>query len=111
MSKHVIYYLLIFFIAVPNISAAVYKGQRIFAKHCVECHKDRQAFIAEKKIREWKKLFKKKGKPLIEIHLKSKKAKKSWKYFKSRKFVKKQKHLKQFLMEYAKDSGNVPACN
>lgn len=53
----------------------------------------------------------KKGKPLASLHLKSKKSKKSWKYFKSKKYSKKSKHLKQFLIEYAKDSGNVPACN
>ena len=43
--------------------------------------------------------------------LKDKDAKKSWKYFKSKKYTKKSKHLKQFVIEYAKDSGNVPACN
>ncbi len=55
----------------------------------------------------------KKGQKLAEIHLDSSdpKAKKSQRYFKGRKFTKKAKHLKQFLMEYAKDSGNVPACN
>ena len=29
----------------------------------------------------------------------------------SNKYTKKSKHLKQFVIEYAKDSGNVPACN
>ncbi len=57
------------------------------------------------------KMDEKKGKPLASLHLKSKKSKKSWKYFKSKKYSKKSKHLKQFLIEYAKDSGNVPACN
>lgn len=111
MAKYLFYLLVLSFIVIPEAGAAVYKGQRIFVKQCVECHKDRQAFIAEKKRREWKKLFKKKGKPLADIHLNNKEAKKSWKYFKSKKFVRKQRHLKQFLMEYAKDSGNVPACN
>ena len=55
--------------------------------------------------------MKKKGKPLAKLHLKDKDAKKSWKYFKSKTYTKKTKHLKQFLVEYAKDSGNVPACN
>ena len=55
--------------------------------------------------------MKKKGKPLAKLHLKKKSAKKSWKYFKSKKYTKKSKHLKQFVIEYAKDSGNVPACN
>lgn len=55
--------------------------------------------------------MKHKGKKLAEIHLNSQKAKKSWKYFKSKRFKRKAKHLKDFLVEYAKDSGRVPACN
>ena len=55
--------------------------------------------------------MKKKGLALKKIHLKTKKAKRAWKYFKSKKYTKKSKHLQQFLVEYAKDSGNVPACN
>ena len=51
------------------------------------------------------------AKKLVDIHLKSKKAKKSWKYFKSHEFRKKTKHLRQFLHEYAKGTGNIPACN
>ncbi len=94
-------------------SAAVYKGQREFVKKCVKCHKGGQGFVATKKKREWKKLLAKKGKELARIHLESsdRKAKRSKKYFKNRKFKKKAKHLKQFLMEYSSDSGNVPACN
>ena len=93
-----------------SLHAASYKGQRVFSKHCVKCH-GRQEFIESKTQREWKKLMRNKGKKLVEIHLKSKKAKKSWKYFKSKRFQKKAKHLRDFLVEYAKDSGRVPACN
>jgi cytochrome c1 len=92
-------------------NAAIYKGQKVFVKECVECHSGGQVFIAKKKISTWKKLMKNKGKPLAKLHLENAKAKKSWKYFKSSKYTKKTKHLKQFLVEYAKDSGNVPACN
>ncbi|HIP14885.1 MAG TPA: cytochrome C [Sulfurimonas autotrophica] len=102
------------FLALLNISssnAAIYKGQRVFIKKCLKCHESGQNFVAKYKMKKWKKLMKKKGKGLAEIHLKSKKAKKSWKYFKSKKYARKAKHLKQFLIEYAKDSGNVPACN
>ena len=93
-----------------NLHAASYKGQRIYSKRCVKCH-GRQDFIESKKKRDWKRLMKHKGKKLAELHLKSKKAKKSWKYFKSKRFQRKAKHLKDFLVEYAKDSGRVPACN
>ena len=113
MNKFFFFLLSILVFTSLTSSAAVYKGQRIFVKKCVKCHKGGQAFVAKKKKKTWKKLMKKKGKKLAIIHLKSKdpKAKKSKRYFKSRKYKKKSKHLKQFLMEYAKDSGNVPACN
>ena len=92
-------------------NAAIYKGQKEFVKKCLKCHEGGQTFVAEYKMRTWKKLMKKKGKALAQLHLKDKKAKKSWKYFNSKAYTKKTKHLKQFVVEYAKDSGNVPACN
>ena len=93
-----------------SLEAASYKGQRIYSKRCVKCH-GRQDFIESKTRKQWKKLMKHKGKKLAELHLKNEKAKKSWKYFKSKRFQRKAKHLKDFLIEYAKDSGRVPACN
>jgi len=112
MNKFFLFILSVTFFTLLNSNAAIYKGQKIFVKTCVQCHEEGQAFIAKKKIRTWKKLMKKKGQPLADLHLKSKDAKKSWKFFKSKsKYTKKTKHLKQFLVEYAKDSGNVPACN
>ncbi len=93
-----------------DAQAAAYKGQRVFSKHCAKCH-GKQEFIESKTRKQWKRLMRKKGEKLIEIHLKSKKAKKSWRYFKSGKFKRKVRHLRDFLVEYAKDSGKVPACN
>jgi hypothetical protein len=111
MNKVFVLFITLSILSLSPLSAAVYKGQRVFIKKCVKCHEAGQAFIAKKKIRTWKKLMKKKGKPLAKLHLKSDKAEKSWKYFKSKTYYKKSKHLKQFLVEYAKDSGNVPACD
>ena len=111
MKKFVLFLLSIVFLTLVPANAAIYKGQKVFVKRCLSCHEAGQAFVAEYKIRTWKKLMKKKGKPLAKLHLKDKDAKKSWKYFKSKKYTKKSKHLKQFVIEYAKDSGNVPACN
>ena len=93
-----------------SLQAASYKGQRVYSKRCVKCH-GRQDFIESKTRKQWKKLMKHKGQKLAELHLNSKKAKKSWRYFKSKRFKRKAKHLKDFLIEYAKDSGRVPACN
>lgn len=91
--------------------AAIYKGQKEFVKQCVKCHGSGQTFVSSKKIKYWKKMMAKKGKELAELHLKEPKAKKSWEYFESTKYTKKAKHLQQFLIEFAEDSGNVPACN
>lgn len=111
MKKFLFIALFLALFTISSSNAAIYKGQRVFIKKCLKCHESGQNFVAKYKMKKWKKLMKKKGKGLAEIHLKSKKAKKSWKYFKSKKYARKAKHLKQFLIEYAKDSGNVPACN
>jgi len=111
MTRFILIFLSITVLSLTSANAAIYKGQRIFVKKCLKCHDAGQSFVAEYKMKKWKKWMKKKGKPLAALHLKNKKAKKSWKYFKSKKYSKKSKHLKQFLVEYAKDSGNVPACN
>jgi hypothetical protein len=113
VNKFFIFLFSVFILTSLNSSAAVYKGQMIFAKKCGECHKDCQQFVASKNKISWKKLMQKNGEKLANLHIKSKdqKAKKSVKYFKSKRYKKKAKHLKQFLLEYAKDSGKVPACN
>jgi len=111
MTKFILILLSLTIFSLTSANATLYKGQRIFVKKCLKCHDGGQSFVSEYKMRKWKKWMKEKGKPLAALHLKKKKAKKSWKYFKSKKYSEKSKHLKQFLVEYAKDSGNVPACN
>ena len=111
MRKFLLLFLSIMFFSFIPANAAIYKGQRVFVKQCLKCHDAGQSFVAKYKMKYWKKMMKKKGKKLADLHLKNNKAKKSWSYFQSKKYTKKSKHLKQFLVEYAKDSGNVPACN
>lgn len=103
----------LFLLSVSSLEAAVYKGQKEYVKKCRKCHGGGQAVAAGKKMRTWKKLLnkKQKGMKLAQLHLDSDKAKKSWKYFNSKKYRKKARHLRDFMVEYAKDSGNVPACN
>lgn len=98
---------------IPALEAAVYKGQKAYVKKCRKCHGGGQKVAASKRMKEWKKLLnrKNKGIKLAKFHLENKKAKKSWKYFNSKKYRKRARHLKDFMVEYAKDSGNVPACN
>jgi len=111
MTKFLLILLSLTIFSLTSSNAAIYKGQRVFVKKCLKCHEGGQEFVAKYKIKKWKKWMKKKGKGLAKLHLKENEAKKSWKYFKSKKYSKKTKHLKQFVVEYAKDSGNVPACN
>lgn len=113
MNKFLISLLYVSFFASFTLEAAAYKGQSVFVKKCVTCHKERQAFVSTKKAMEWNNIMKNKGEKLVELHLKSKNpdAKPSHEYFESENFLKTADHLKDFLMEYAGDSGNVPACN
>ncbi|MCK9372401.1 MAG: cytochrome C [Sulfuricurvum sp.] len=93
------------------LSAATYKGQKVYIETCKECHGGGQEMAGSKKQRAWEKLMDKKGEGLADIHFASKKAQPSWEYFKSRNYTKDAKHLEDFLIEYGSDSGNVPACN
>ncbi len=105
------YVLAITVLGLGSAEAAVYKGQKVYIKKCRKCHGGGLEVAASKKKRTWKKLLKNKGEGMAKLHLENKKAKKSHKYFKSKKFKKRARHLKDFMVEYAKDSGNVPACN
>ena len=110
--KKVVFTVLLAAFATGVVSeAAVYKGQREFHKQCKKCHDDGQEIASLYKRKTWKKMLAKKGEGLAELHFNNEKAKDSWKYFKSKKFQKNSRHLKDFMVEYAKDSGNVPACN
>ena len=102
-----------YFLFIPALEAAVYKGQKEYVKKCRKCHGGGQKIAADKRMKDWKKLLNKKNKglQLATLHLENEKAKKSWKYFDSKKYRKKARHLRDFMVEYAKDSGNVPACN
>ena len=111
MKKMILYVLAITVLGLGSAEAAVYKGQKVYLKKCKKCHGGGLEVAASKKKRTWKKLLKNKGEGMAKLHLENKKAKKSWKYFKSKKYQKRAKHLKDFMIEYAKDSGNVPACN
>jgi cytochrome c len=101
----------LFVLGLGSSEAAVYKGQKVYVKKCRKCHGSGQELAASKKRKEWEELMKNKGQGLAVLHLEKEDAKDSWKYFKSKKYTKRAKHLKDFLKEYAKDSGNVPACN
>ncbi|MDD2828816.1 MAG: cytochrome C [Sulfuricurvum sp.] len=97
--------------AFSTLNAATYKGQKVYIDSCKDCHGGGQAMAGGKNTRTWEKIMDKKGEQLASIHLNSKKAQPSWEYFQDKKFTKDAKHLEDFLTEYSRDSGNVPACN
>lgn len=113
MNKFLIVVSSFFVLSSMDCSAAVYKGQKEYIKKCVICHHAGQEFIATKRKREWTSLMRNSGEALAQIHIesKNKKAEPSVEYFQSDDFVSNSKHLKDFMKEYAQDSGNVPACN
>ena len=111
MKKSLFFLFSLLVLTVLTSEARVYKGQKEYIKKCKQCHDNGQEIAFSRKKRAWKKMMKSKGELLAKLHFDSKKAKKSWKYFKSKRYHKKAKHLKDFLVEYAKDSGNVPACD
>ncbi len=98
-------------LVLPSLDAAVYKGQMEYVKKCRKCHGEGQKLLASHTTEEWEELMNNKGKALASEHLRTDDAKASWEYFESEKFRDKAKHLRDFMMEYASDSGNVPACN
>ena len=98
-------------IVTSSLSAAIYKGHMVYVKQCSKCHVHGESFLKSKTIKEWGFLVSNNGKPLRDIHIKSPKAKASVEYFNSKKYTKKLRHLREFLKEYAKDSGKIPAFN
>ncbi|MDD2652516.1 MAG: cytochrome C [Sulfurimonas sp.] len=113
MNKLLIFVVSLSVFTLCSLDAAAYKGQSVYAKKCVKCHKGGQSFVSSKKAMEWNAIMKNEGEKLANLHLKSQNpdAKPSHEYFESGNFTKTANHLKDFLMEYAGDSGNVPACN
>ena len=88
--------------------AAIYKGQKVYMKKCRKCHENVQRMTASKDSEAWGLLMMDEGKGLSERHLADPAAKKSWSYFQGDDYKSKSKHLMDFLIEYAQDSGNVP---
>lgn len=91
-------------------SAAIYKGRITYNQVCQSCHQKGDQVIASRTQKEWQGIMKDDGFGLAKLHYSSNKTMKSWEYFSSDLYAKNSRHLKDFLVEYAKDSGNVLAC-
>lgn len=85
------------------------KGQRYYLKFMKETTGINGAeFSAEHTQAEWAELFDGEAVKFIEDY--SKKYPNAADFLKGKKFKKVMPHIKDFLIYYAKDSGNVPAC-
>jgi len=99
-----------------NLYASVYKGHRLFQKKCLSCHGKALEFVIAKSTKEWMHIMRDNGSQLLLIHLKAfdegtVEQEKALKYFKGKRFPKNAPHYKDFLLEYASDTGNIPACD
>lgn len=111
MKKSVVWNFFLLSLVIVSLDASVYKGQGEFTRYCVGCHSSGQSFVAQKTSFDWEMIMENKGEQLVKFHFQSEEAKDSMDYFNSSRYKKNMQHLKDFLLEYAKDSGNVPACN
>lgn len=85
------------------------KGQRYYLKFMKETiGKNGAEFSASHTQAQWEKLFENDASEFIEVY--SKKYPKAADFLKGKKFKKFMPHIKDFVIHYASDSGNVPAC-
>ena len=111
MLKKILYISILSSLSVSGLNASVYKGHALYQKKCLKCHDKALEFVIAKDTDEWDEVMRDKGVHLQLIHLKSSEAKPSWKYFKGKRYPKNVKHYRDFLFEYAADTGNIPACD
>ena len=97
------------FIFAP-LNASVYKGQKYFKKKCLSCHGKALIFVTEKSYDQWTKYLDVNGDVLYDLHKDVDAASRSMKYFNSQKYRDSVHHFKDFFLEYANDTGNIPAC-
>jgi cytochrome c2 len=105
--KFIISALVILSVGLSSLHADIKKGQKIYLKKCKKCHGNGTKGAAMKSQDEWEEAFEDDAEIFIEWH----KGSKAEKFVQGKKF--KTKHapnLKDFLYEYANDSGNVPSC-
>ena len=87
-------------------NADIKKGQKAYLKQCKKCHGTGTKGAAMKTQDEWAAAFSNDNAGFKKWH----KATKGEKYSNGKKFKKYSSHLKDFLFEYASDSGNIPSC-
>ncbi len=88
-------------------NADIKKGQKAYLKNCKKCHGIGTKGAAMKTQAQWKAAFEDDAKLFKAWHKNDPKANK---FVHSKKFKKYAPHLRDFLMHYGSDSGNIPSC-
>lgn len=84
------------------------KGLKVYTKHCKKCHGDPYKGAAMKKSLQWRKLFRDDAKKFIALH---EKLPEGGEIANLATRKSKMKHLKNFLVQSASDSGVVTSCD
>lgn len=87
-------------------SADIKKGQKGYLKACKNCHGNGTKGAAMHTQDEWEDLFAAGGAKIIKAHVGTK----AEPFFNGDGFKSQSQDLRDFLFEYASDSGNVPSC-
>ena len=106
MKKLTILTLLLALGSATFLQADIKKGQKMYLKKCKKCHGNGTKGAAMKTQDEWAEAFEDGAAGFKAWH----KGTKAEKYVNGKRFGKKYIHLKDFVWEYASDSGNVPSC-
>ncbi|MBC8237736.1 MAG: hypothetical protein H8E76_05845 [Helicobacteraceae bacterium] len=108
--KNLILSMLVLCISLLPLNASVYKGQKYFKKNCLSCHGKALVFVTEKSYDQWMKYLDVNGDVIYNLHNNVDEAALSMKYFNSQKYRISIGHYRDFFLEYANDTGNIPAC-
>lgn len=109
--KKLIFLTIILTITFSSLNGSIYKGQRYFQKKCLSCHGKALKFVTERTYDEWEEYLAEDGDVMYDIHKDNGAAEASMEYFNSRKYRRSMRHFRDFFLEYASDTGNIPACD
>lgn len=100
------------FSATLNASGIYFQGQKEYLKQCRDCHRESAIFVKKFTISHWSELLDNEGDILSSMHTKLTQkdireeddVQDTIDYFNSKRYLKKVKHLKTFVIRFAKDS-------
>ncbi len=106
MKKNYVLIVLSILVGITSAHADIKKGQKAYLKQCKKCHGNGTKGSAMQTQDAWTAAFENDAEVFKKWHAGTK----GEKYTNSKKFKKYAPHLKDFLYQYASDSGNVPSC-